>query len=335
MIWKKANLFEKIGHEVFLDEYGFCRLEWNSVFVNDINTSELYVLTESENQYVRLRFDSPDIFKNIEQIFSSKIAKKKQNNQPYYGYSSQDYITLDQAIPVKVKKITINLTTNYYATFGLNGGGQRQERVSDKIEIESVDDLKKYECWYLEGSSTSSFVMVILPEIKVGDEFYLVGVGKVKVSNLVEYPNKDDVVCEAVDVEGKKQKIKMESEVFYLPYNKPVDEYVNINKSLNELRLSPYVTHSKEQNHIYNIYWNKVEEASSYHVILYKYIELRNRRRILKIADYEVDRNTCFLSIDKLVGGNFIFKVKAEDRSGNIIAESRGAIDGVPRDFKK
>ena len=177
--------------------------------------------------------------------------------------------------------------------------------------------------------------MIILPELKVDDELYLVGVGKVKVSNLVEYPNKDDVVCEAIDVEGKKQNIKMESEVFYLPYNKAVDEYEDVNKSLNELKLSPYVIRSHEQNHIYNIYWNKIEEASCYHVILYKYIELRNRRRILKIADYEVDRNTSFLSLDKLVGANFIFKVKAEDRSGNIIAESRGAINGSPCDFKK
>lgn len=334
MIWKKANLFEKIGHEVFLDEYGFCRLEWNGVFVNDINTSELYVLTESENQYVRLRFDSPDIFKNIEQIFSSKIAKKKQNNQPYYGYRSQDYIALDQAIPVKVKKIMINLTTNYYATFGLNGGGQRQERVSDKIEIESVDDLKKYECWYLEGSNASSFVMVILPEIKVGDEFYLVGIGKVKVSKVFDYPNKGNDICEVVDIEDKKHNVNLDSEVFYLPYKKFPDEYEPLNKSIEELRLCPYVARSKEMD-VCNVYWNKIEDAVRYHVLVYKYLNVRNRRRVLFVADYEIDRNTYYFALDKLVGGEFIFKVTAEDRNGNIIAESRGMTSGSPRFFNR
>lgn len=334
MIWKKANLFEKIGHRVFLDEYGFCRLEWNGVFVNDINTSELYVLTESENQYVRLRFDSRDIFKNIEKIFSSKIAKKKQNNQPYYGYSSQDSITLDQAIPVKVKKITINLTTNYYATFGLNGGDQRQERVSDKIEIESVDDLKKYECWYLEESCTSSFVMVILPEIKVGDEFYLVGIGKVKVSKIFDYPNKGNDICEVVDIEDKKHNVNLDSEVFYLPYKKFPDEYEPLNKSIEELRLCPYVARSKEMD-VCNVCWNKIEDAVRYHVLVYKYLNVRNRRRVLFVADYEIDRNTYYFALDKLVGGEFIFKVTAEDRNGNIIAESRGMTSGSPRFFNR
>ena len=42
-----------------------------------------------------------------------------------------------------------------------------------------------------------------------------------------------------------------------------------------------------------------------------------------KLAEYDVDRNTYFLALDKLVGG-FVFKVCAEDRNGNIIAKSRG-----------
>lgn len=335
MIWKKANLFEKIGHEVFLDKYGFCRLERKDVFVNDINTSELYVLTERENQYVRLKFDSPNIFENIKQIFSSKIAKKKQNDQPYYSYISHDYnITLDQAIPVKVKKIMIELKTYYYATFGLNCCGQRQERARDKIEIESVDDLKKYECWYLEGSNTSSFVMVILPEIKVGDEFYLVGIGKVKVSKIFDYPNKGNDICEVVDIEDKKHNVNLDSEVFYLPYKKFPDEYEPLNKSIEELRLCPYVARSKEMD-VCNVYWNKIEDAVCYHVLVYKYLNVRNRRRVLFVADYEIDRNTYYFALDKLVGGEFIFKVTAEDRNGNIIAESRGMTSGSPRFFNR
>lgn len=333
MSWEKVNLFEYLGRRVFMDEYGFCRSELNDVFINDINISELYAYNDESKRYERIRFGNKGNYaQSLADLFALDIA---QISLRYKNYRYRnEYLTSDQAVSVKPKTIRVNLKTYYYVTFGYNGCSSEQQ-ANDIIELNSKEDVKKYSCWFEDGSSTSSFTMIILPELKVDDELYLVGVGKVKVSNLVEYPNKDDVVCEAIDVEGKKQNIKMESEVFYLPYNKAVDEYEDVNKSLNELKLSPYVIRSKEQNHIYNIYWNKIEEASCYHVILYKYIELRNRRRILKIADYEVDRNTSFLSLDKLVGANFIFKVKAEDRSGNIIAESRGAIDGSPRDFKK
>lgn len=336
MSWEKVNLFEYLGRHVFMDEYGFCRSELNRVFINDINISELYAYNDESKRYERIRFGNKGNYaQSLADLFALDIAKREETSRRYYNYGySNEYLTNDQAVSVKSKTIKVNLTTYYYVTFGYNGCSS-EKHANYIIELNSKEDVKKYSCWFEEGSSTSSFKMIILPELKVDDELYLVGVGKVKVSNLVEYPNKDDVVCEAIDVEGKKQNIKMESEVFYLPYNKAVDEYEDVNKSLNELKLSPYVIRSHEQNHIYNIYWNKIEEASCYHVILYKYIELRNRRRILKIADYEVDRNTSFLSLDKLVGANFIFKVKAEDRSGNIIAESRGAIDGLPRDFKK
>ena len=333
MSWEKVNLFEYLGRRVFMDEYGFCRRELNGVFINDINISELYAYNDESKRYERIRFGNKGNYaQSLADLFALDIA---QRSLRYYKYGYRnEYLTSDQAVSVEPKTIKVNLRTHYYVAFRYNGCSGEQH-ADDVIELSSAKDVSKYFCWFEEGASTSSFKMAILPEVKVDDELYLVGVGKVKVSNLVEYPNKDDVVCEVIDVEGKKQNIKMESEVFYLPYNKAVDEYEDVNKSLNELKLSPYVIRSREQNHIYNIYWNKIEEASCYHVILYKYIELRNRRRILKIVDYEVDRNTSFLSLDKLVGGDFIFKVKAEDRSGNIIAESRGAINGSPCDFKK
>lgn len=337
MSWKKVNLFEHLGSYVFMDEYGFCHSEINGIFINDINLSDLFAYNNDSKRYERIIFENRGNYtQSIADLFSLDIAKRKKTNQRYYNYGyGDDYFYNDQAVSVKPTTIKVNLRTFYYTTLGYNGSGAQEQHVDDIIELNSAKDVSKYFCWFEEGASISSFKMAILPELKVDDELYLVSVGKVKVSDLVEYPNKYDVVCEAIDVEGKKQNIKMKSEVFYLPYNKAVDEYEDINKSLNELKLSPYVIRSKEQNHIYNIYWNKIEEASCYHVILYKYIELRNRRRILKIADYEVDRNTSFLSLDKLVGANFIFKVKAEDRSGNIIAESRGATDGSPRDFKE
>ena len=332
MSWKKVNLLEYSGYDVFMDEYGFCRPNINNISINGLNTSELYVYNEDYKQYVRYSFGHDA--DSLEKIFKTEFYKRKKTNQPYYGYR-QDTLTVDQAVAVKVSKVVISLQTHFYASLGNNGSGIRQEHVEDTIELKNANDIKKYTCWYSEHANTSSFKMVILPETKVDDEFYLVSVGKVRVTKLIEYPNKNNAVCEVVDIEGKNHIINIDSEVYYLPYGKIPDEYEVLNKSLNELQLSPYLVRHNEPNHIYNVYWNTIADASCYHVVLYKFIEAKNRRRILQIADYEVDRNTCYLSLDKLAGRDFVFKVKAEDRNGNIIAESRGIASGSPQYFNR
>ena len=336
MSWKKVNLFEYLGHHVFMDEYGFCRSEMIGIFINDINLSDLFAYKEESKRYERIRFGrTGDFVKDITDLFSMDIVRRKKTNQPYYNYDyGNDYLSSDQVASVKPKTIKINLRTRYYINYGYNSGSQEQY-ANDVIELNSAKDVTKYFCWYLKGADISSFKGAILPEVKVNDELYLVGTGKVTVSKLIDYPNDEETVCEVLDMEGKIHNIKMNSEVFYLPYDNSVNEYAILNKSLNELKLSPYVLCNKDQNHIYNIYWNRINDACYYHVILYKYLNLKNRRHILRLADYEIDRNTFFLSLDKLAGGDFIFKVTAEDRNGKIIAESRGLTDGAPRDFKK
>lgn len=335
MSWKRVNLLDCLGREVFMDEYGFCRLDFNGILINGLSTSDLFKYNESNKRYERYRFgQSGDYSKELESLFNLDLAKRKKMNQPYYGYGYRnDILSPDQATKVKIDKVTISLNTHYYASFGNNGGAMRQENVSDTIELESPKDIKKYSCWFEKGANDSSFKMVILPETKVDDEFYLVGVGKVKVSKICEYPNKDENVCEVIDVENKRHLVNKNSEVFYLPYDNIPDEYKVLNQSLNELKLSPYLIRHKEPNHIYNVYWNKIEEASCYHVILYKLLNIRNARRVLQIADYEIDRNTCYFALDKLADRDFVFKVKAEDRNGNIIAESRGMTSGSPKFF--
>lgn len=337
MSWEKVSLFDCSGREVFMDEYGFCRVNFNGILINGNSTSDLFEYNVTNKRYERYRFgQSGDYSKELESLFNLDLAKRKKTNQPYYNYIyGDDILSLDQATEVKANKITICLSVYYYATFGNNGGGTREEYVSDKIELESPKDIKKCSCWFEEGADYSSFKMVVLSETKVEDEFYLVGVGKVKVSKMMKYPNKDEAVCEVVDIKGKKHCVKMSSEVFYLPYNKTFDEYEILNQSIEELKLSPYVIRNNEPNHIYNVYWNKIEDACCYHVVLYKFVEVRNAKRILQIADYEIDRNTCYLALDKLAGKDFVFKVKAEDRNGNIIAESRGVASGRPQFFKK
>lgn len=319
-----------------MDEYGLCSTSVNGILINGLSTSDLYIFNEQNNRYERFRMNSSgNIAEDLKRIFELKLAKRKKTNQPnYYGYQS-DVLTNEQAVGVRVNTITLSLQTTYYTSFNYKGSDIGQQHVSDTIELEDPKDIKKYTCWFSDKASPSSFKMVILSKTQEGDEFYLVGVGKVKVSKVYNYPNDKNIVCEVIDIENKKHDVNFDSNIFYLPYDEPNSEYEVLNSSLNELLLSPFLVRHNEPNHIYNVYWNPVDEASCYHVILYKYIDIKNRNRILKLADYEIDRNTCYLSLDKLAGKDFIFKVKAEDRNGNIIAESRGIVSGLPQYFNK
>jgi len=334
MSWRKVSVFECIGHYVFMDQYGFCRFEIKNITINGINLFELFAYKDESKTYERIGFyPSGNCAKFLADLFSIDIAQRKKTYAEDYGYLS-DYLNSYQIESVKPKSIKVELSVHYRVAFNYNGGNQ-ETSIHEIIELKSKEDIIKHCCWFEENADTSSFKMAILPETKVDDELYLVGVGKVKVCSLIKYPNKEDKVCEATDCSGKRQIIKMSSEVFYLPYGKIIDEYADLNHSIDELKLSPFVSRHNNQSPLYNIYWSKIEEARSYHVVLYKLNVFKNRRHVLQIADYEVDRNTCFLSLDNLAGDGFVFKVKAEDRNGNIIAESRGAISGLARNFEE
>lgn len=335
MSWKKVSLFDCLGREVFMDEYGICRLDFNGILINDISTSDLFKYNKENKRYERYRFgQSGDYLKELENLFDLDLAKRKKTNQPYYNYGYGNVIlSSDQATKVKVNKVTISLNTHYYSSFGSNGGGIRQENVSDTIELESPKDIKKYSCWFEEGANYSSLKTVVLSETKVGDEFYLVGLGKVKVSEMMKYPNEDEAVCEVVDSEGKKHCVKINSEVFYLPYSKIDDEFALLNSSLNELALSPYVVSSSDG--IVNIHWQEIEEAARYVVLSYRILNRPGRKRVYHMRDYEVERNDHFIAIPNLIGDGIVFKVKAENRTGEIIAESRCLSSGFETKYMK
>ena len=46
------------------------------------------------------------------------------------------------------------------------------------------------------------------------------------------------------------------------------------------------------------------------------------------MSDYEIERNIHFIALTNLAGDSIVFKVKAEDRSGKVIAESRCVSSG-------
>ncbi|HON44042.1 MAG TPA: hypothetical protein P5543_05535 [Planctomycetota bacterium] len=160
--------------------------------------------------------------------------------------------------------------------------------------------------------------------------------------------------------------IKKHEDLLSLPYAQT--KYDMFNKSMNESMLQPYVEREdsyfyfKYQNSsfnfnhydngykyaadgdfhgkgtisgagkTYNVYWQEIENATLYIVSVYKIIEFSHKTNIYHLKDIKVNKNEKMAIMDGLVGGNFVFIVKAEDCNGNVIAFSRGILnEGEPR----
>ena len=87
MSWEKVSLFDCSGREVFMDEYGFCRVNFNGILINGNSTSDLFEYNVTNKRYERYRFgQSGDYSKELESLFNLDLAKRKKTNQPYYNY---------------------------------------------------------------------------------------------------------------------------------------------------------------------------------------------------------------------------------------------------------
>ena len=161
--------------------------------------------------------------------------------------------------------------------------------------------------------------------------------GTVTVEEVFKSLSKDNKICVVKDLDRNLISISSKFEdmegnlLIELPYAHFKRELEIFNEGIiNEAALSPFVVHSKESNLI-NIYWQLIAEASGYIVELYKYMpNLVGQKKLYHLKDYFVDRDSRYLAIENLVGTDFIFVVKAENRNGDIIAKSRGIKDTHP-----
>ena len=131
-----------------------------------------------------------------------------------------------------------------------------------------------------------------------------------------------------IDIQAANQEIRTvkfngsETDVYKIPYQSPLtNESEQFNVCKNELQLSPYMLNADKQ---LNIYWQQIPNAARYIISLYKRDNRPYLQQIYPLKDYIVERGEGFLTIKDLLGSDYIAVVKAEDRSGEIIAQSRG-----------
>ena len=309
-----------------MDEYGFCVLNLQNVTIDDKSLDQIYVYSKPNKRYERMVFDSNSLNEAIKLIFNSELATRKTAvNAPYYGYNHNQSFSSAEAVEYKMKYIKLHFTVNYWTSIS----GNTQTEYEDVV-LSSESDLNKYVCWRLEDNNSKRvFKAADLSKIKENDEVYLVGTGKVVVKKIHDFPNAENRILTVEDTENNTLKVAFDGEIYYLPYDNKKDLLDEIDEANDELLLSPYVVSLKEMPGTYNIYWKPVPEASRYIVSVYKIIDTL-KGIYYKLADYDIDRNTYFFALDKLAGGGYVFKVSAEDRSGRIIAKSRGIKNGFP-----
>lgn len=324
---KKVLLFDCVNRHIFMDEYGLCTFGVNDVHINDMSINQVFAYNDESKMYERINIDPGNFLAILKSLFNKDLATRKpQPNGVYYGYNRNSSFTEADAKQVKIKSVKLFLHVNYWTSIQQ---GQTQS-ASEEVVLNNEKDIEKYTAWLIDNLQSDTFIPVDFSSINEGDEVYLVGHGKASVSKVFSYPNKKNCVCEVTDSEGKYNIGFGSQDLYYLPYVNRKTILDEIDDAFNELLLSPYVMASKECPGVYNIYWKPVKEASRYIVTLYKAVK-NDKRNVYHLADYDVDRNTFYLSLDKLIGNGFIFKVSAEDRNGKIIAKSRGAMEGSPR----
>ena len=105
------------------------------------------------------------------------------------------------------------------------------------------------------------------------------------------------------------------------------DRMIDIQAADQEIRTVKF--NGSETDAVYNIYWQQIPNAARYIISLYKRDNRPYLQQIYPLKDYIVERGEGFLPIKDLLGSDYIAVVKAEDRSGEIIAQSRGiAVSG-------
>lgn len=287
--WVKAGIFDKCGKWNYVEELGRCCRYVEFLFypVDDKGISWEYVYIKDGSSY--------------SQTGVLRIAEKILNCEPIYKYTRKY-----EKIKISHFKLEIRFSMiNSYST-------------QKHYEEVSLEDLKNYT--YYKTDEDFKYERPIYSNIKVGDEFLYEGIGVCKVTKLYDYPNTESF-CEVETKDNKKINIQWYDEKFYnLPYKDNFNERDELMAKKYDYAFEPAIC---KESDILNVMWQPINDAAGYIVKLYKYLDRDAYKKIYHLQDYNVNRNTCFLSVSGLVGKGYYVVIIAENRNGEQIASSQ------------
>ena len=324
--WKKICLLEKDEYNFFFDEELGLISRINNVYISaiyDENNNRLSNGLYSTTNYTTKRTSSTHVYRVIferitPEIFDNVYYVPKRN----YGYGDQ--IPISDVI--EIKKIKIDLVLGFHL-FKENRNVTRNISVSSKEELLNL--------FILATSEPVEYIIPVMMDLKEGNKYFYISKGVCELEKIYNYPNKENTICKLKTIDGETFDVLYDDPNFVL---NPTEEYVNeldiFNTNKNELYLQPIISKKVERDTL-NVMWQPLEDASRYVIKLYRYINKPRKRKVYHLKDYIVDRNDQLLVISNVVLSNHIVVVCAEDRSGKVIAQSRGidvgSTDGEPK----
>ena len=327
---KQTPLMESIGKHIYDEKYGVAILNLIEVMLIDekderINRSQVYLYRDQ--QFVPIsRIDMNSFLVNEkwdELKFYIRKPQKQRNNYYGYGYG----LVKGEEKAIKIKSLLLQFNLDYYLDFQ----NRRTQKASEELSVSTKKELSDLKVWCFESFRSEDLKRPLIGDIKERSVFYLLGKGTVMVKKKYDYPSRDKLICTVSDVTGENYDIKYPCEnFFHVPHGKHKDPFKVLDETFNEMFLSPYVI---REGKTFNVYWKPIKEAAGYIVSLYRVIVFDGRKDLYHLKDYTVDRNDNYLVVDGLIGETFVFKVSAENRSGEIIAKSRGIRNGLPDYF--
>lgn len=329
---EKVSLLNLLSNNryYFDEEVGICRFgEIKKIYIITNDDRTISCQQAYDNKFSTLDFCSKTLSEIIN--FDNPVyildPNSKQRN-PYGGYPS---INKDSALKINIKEFHI-----FVKRFKMNL--PRQERYED-IELIIQSNKQLHDKLYFQCDNISWF-SPIPHTIKLNDEYYYINYGRVKVTKIFDYPNESNDFIEVEDLHGNTYKFtdNYDTFLFYLPYQEfnPRAVLMFLDECKNEISLSPVLYRNNDS---YILIWREIPDAANYVVSMYKLLahkanpNVDTNYEIYHLSDFDVDRNTKYFKIDNLVGSDYIFRVRAENRNGEVIAQSRGTATGKPHNY--
>ena len=335
--WEQIRLIDKNNYRSFYDEaLGLISQVNIGVALVDKDGKQLPRVYSNRDSYGKKTDKNLYLVNNsydINTIFNTDfyIRKPTAQNVGYYGGVSNP-ISLSDAELITDKRFLVDIVFSAVTVDENGNTSTTNRRKKERFIITKKSELDKEVIWATKDE-IRKYVPVVLMDIQVGQKYFVVDKGVCEVAKVYDYPIKNESkICDVAYVSGVTETINIGSKKFvYIPLDY-VNELAQFNESLNELSLQPRVSKHAERG-LLNVIWQPIDEAARYIVKLYKYIDSINRRKVYFMKDYVVERNEQFVAIkDVIIGGNIIV-VTAENREGEIIAQSRG-IDATGTDPK-
>ena len=330
--WVQVSLSDflyKIGFqdkEIYIDDIGFCKIRNVDIKVNNKSFSTFYV--KKGSSYKRL--SEEEDLKNFIDDFT------KKRNVMLYSASSTIYRNVS-APNISYKKVEYdNICLILHGYKGSLDSIHNTLTYSNSLATMNVFlDKNREQTIYVNEGKPYSLNAIHNDNLKEKMKVFCYGNGTVTIEKLYNYPYEKGYKCEVLTPNGELEKIDINTPLWYLPYQSvdksPLDIF---NESKNEKKLMPIRVKDNGEHNLINLYWGKIENASNYVVEVYKLIFNKDKSTtIYHINTIEVSREKRFYSTRELINENIVFVVKAENRDGNIIAQSRGILYEKPQDW--